>query len=201
MSWFYERWTKVSEKNGQIICQRWLGRWDVRVDGYSQSGPYSIQMFKGALRRILGRVMVKRALILGLGGGGIVELLQKKFPGVQITIIEWDPCMIEIADRMKMFSPSHRPHIILGDATKVISLLNETFDFILVDLFKGPDLAPAIFLPFFQTALKKVCHAETILLINAFRSEELLSLLNQNFVERNRWRFKYNYLGIYQGFQ
>ncbi len=197
MSWFYERFTKKSEKNGEIVCRRILGRWNVVVDGYSQSGDYSFAMHKKAIKKFPKNTVVKKALILGLGGGSIVELLHRKFKDVEVSVIEWDPVMIEISKQINMYKPEYEPRFLLGDASIILPTLHEQFDFIYVDLFRGPDLAPATLTSKFSYLLKAVSHYQTLLLINALSSQELLSIIGQTFSPVSQWRFHCNLLGLF----
>ena len=198
MSWFYERFTRQSEKNGLIDCRRVFGTWTVWVDGYSQTGDFNTRMFVDALKRLPANSSVKRALVLGLGGGCAIELLHDRFPGVDVTAIEWDPMMVEIAERIHLFSPSHAPHILVGDALEVLPTLTQPFDLIVFDLYTGQDISPLVFLAPFLFALKHVSHSKTLLLMNAFRSKELFPLLDDKFERLEQWRFEYNLLGLYR---
>jgi spermidine synthase len=81
----------------------------------------------------------RRALIIGGGDGGAAEELRKHPSIEQITVVELDPAVIEMA-RQHFESIHHgvfddpRLRLIIGDGLKFIAQTQERFDFIALDL-------------------------------------------------------------------
>lgn len=88
---------------------------------------------------------VSRALILGLGGGTMQKLLSNSFPDVEITSVEIDPKVVEIAENYFYVKeiPNHR--IINDDAFRVIAepesfdIPDHYFDVAIIDIFHGTE--------------------------------------------------------------
>lgn len=184
-----------SEKNGTITVTRFLFWISVVVEGYEQTGTYLIHMMRDALRRLPPEKKVKTVLLLGLGGGGMIPLLERKFPGAHITAVEWDGAMVQIAKDAHQFKTA--PEIITGDMFSVLPSLAERFDFIIVDVFYGgvPDqrLAHAEYAQLIDGALA----AEGLVLLNLFKSEAFIPAFVAHMHLEKTWKFQYNTLALF----
>lgn len=197
MSWWHEKREYSSEKNGSIHCTRWFGRWQVTVGGYGQTTPYTNSMWRRALRRVPRRG-VKRVLMLGLGAGGAIPLIRRRCNNPVVTVVEWDPVMVRIAEELGFFSPDARPGILLGDAALVVPELARTFDLIIVDLFRGKKVAPSLTAPQFIDNIARLLARGGYLIVNAFREPETFSCFDKVLSRHAAWRFKYNRLALYR---
>ncbi|MEK7102051.1 MAG: hypothetical protein AAB912_00275, partial [Patescibacteria group bacterium] len=199
MSWFYEHQEYSSEKNGLIRCTRLFGQWYVRVGGYDQTTPYIRTMWKRALRRIPRKSGVKRVLVLGLGAGGMIQDIRRRFPQCHITIVEWDTVMIDIAEKLGLFARDERTEIIVDDAARALSTVAFfSFDLIIIDLFRGSEPAPALATPAFVSALARLVHPRGHLLLNVFKKQELFSIFDTVLSRHAAWRYRYNRLALYR---
>ncbi len=197
MSWFYERFELTSEKNGLIRCRRLFGRWKVTVDGYDQTSRYIHDMWQGALLRLPQNVRVKSILLLGFGAGGSLPLFHRLFPGCQVTILEWDSVMIEIARRMNN-QVTRSDRLVIGDARETVKTLFGQFDLIVFDLYCGKRPAPFLLETDFQAQLQHLLSPEGFLLVNVFQEQRALSHLSSVFEQCRTWRFRYNHLGMFR---
>lgn len=199
MSWFYEHHEYASEKNGLIRCTRLFGQWYVRVGGYDQTTPYIKTMWKRALRRIPRDSSVKQVLLLGLGAGGVIQDIRRRFPHCHITVVEWDPVMIDIAKKLGLFTRDDRVTTIVDDAARVVPTFAPfSFDLIIVDLFRGSEPAPVLATSGFVSALARLLHPRGHLLLNVFKKRELFPLFNQAVSQHASWRYRYNRLALYR---
>lgn len=83
-------------------------------------------------------------LLLGLGGGSNAIYLHKKYPRAQITAVEIDPFMVEIANKyFKLNKKIPNLKVIIVDALDFINKLSlddprsMIYDLVLVDCFEG----------------------------------------------------------------
>ena len=117
----------------------------------------------GSLQRILKFGLdkielekVNSILLLGLGGGSVIETLRTDFKFEKsITAIEIDPKIIEIARTEFNIKPSENLNIICDDALQFMASNSNTFDLIIIDLFIDIDV-PVTFLElkFWQDIIK-----------------------------------------------
>lgn len=77
----------------------------------------------------------KHILLLGLGGGTLVHLIRRFFPDAHMTCIELDKQHISIAKKWFKL-PKKNLTIIEGDAYDFMRSTNETFDWIVDDVFQ-----------------------------------------------------------------
>lgn len=199
MSFLYEKRSYTSEKNGLIRCVRILGNWNVSVGGYSQTNLYTNQMWKKAIRRIPKTNSIKKVLVLGLGAGGMIHILRSRYQKCEITAIEWDPVMVQIAKDLHLYS-KNPPRIIIGDAIEESKKLTERFDLILVDLFLGPKVANAVHEQTFVKTQAELLEPDGYLIVNAFREPHIFSYFTPFLSCHATWRFSYNNLALYSHF-
>jgi len=200
MSWLSEAWTVPSEFNGIVECRRALGQWTVTVNGCSESSGYMYGLWKQGIKHLPKKAPIKRILMLGLAAGCSIETLHRRFPGVHITAIEWDPVMIQVMDRLKLFRPIHRPEIIIGDAAHVIPTLNKKFDLILFDLYQGPTSPENVKHQHFFKALQPLLQRDGFLIVNAYAQTEMFATARTSFAEQSHWKYHLNYLALYRAF-
>lgn len=197
MSFLYESRQYTSEKNGLIHCQKRWGKWFVKVDKIDQTSPYVTAMWKRGLRRLPKRTGFKRILVLGLGAGSCLGPIYRYFPKAQLTAVEWDPVMIEIAKELKFIKPGFRLSLIIDDALMALPRLKKRFSLIIIDLFRGSKPAPILYQPPFISFLQETLSSDGYLLLNAFGNSELLAVFDQQMSRLSSWRFKFNKLALY----
>jgi len=180
-----------SEKNGLIVVDggAWLHK-IVSVDGYQQSGPHFAEIWHRSLFSVPESHPVKQVLVLGLGGGSCLSVIRRRFPHAHVTAVEWDPAMVEIAKSLKIFRGKHVPEIIVGDACEVVPKLNQRFDLILVDLFRGGTTEPRLASDDMIAALSRVLEPDGYLLLNVFRSVSLVPAFERHFSRHGTFQFK-----------
>ncbi len=200
MSWLYEAFSVPSERNGRIHCTRVLGNWSVNVDGCGESSSYMRGLWQNAVRRLPRDAHVKRILMLGLAAGASVEMLHRRFPGCHITAIEWDPVMKEVMERVRLFHPSHRPEILLGDAVEIVPRLHRKFDLILFDLYHGPVTPHAAQQRIFFEALQSLLVRDGFLIVNAYAQPQILINARACFAHQATWKFHLNLVALYRPF-
>lgn len=103
-----------------------------------------------------------KALVLGLGGGLVSNLLHQE--GYQVTSVEFDERIIQISKRYFFLNDSIK--VICDDARHFINKDNEHYDFIIVDVFKAEEQPSHIITEESLITLKKCLNKNAILLIN-----------------------------------
>ncbi len=195
---FFSHKEYSSQKNGKIIVDTFLGSFNVIVGKGVQSGIVMEKMWKDAFRKMPKSFELKNILILGLGAGNTIELLQKKHNKAKITIVEWDEVMIDIAKDLHFFRMTENIEIIHGDAQVILPTIQGDFDFIAVDLFTG-DIPPDFLIDeSFLLALKNVLNENGILYVNFFRHTHFLKSYEKYFTCISSWIFGTNTLGMFR---
>lgn len=200
MKWFAEEHRYRSDKNGEIIVRRDLGVWFISVLDCYQTGPYTHKMWHQALPRARARFPeISTVLMLGLGAGGEIRTINTYFPDSRLTVMEYDPQMIEIAKSLGLHHPLPFPRVICADAYTEVSKLTESYDLILVDMFSGPEPVAFITDPSFIDALKEHLNEHGVVLVNAHKRPEYLEPYKKAFPHYpDTWLFRLNNLGLFQ---
>lgn len=86
-----------------------------------------------------------KVLLLGLGAGSVVRILKDELGiNCDITGVEIDETVIEIAKEHFELEKIERLNIVIGDATDYVSSRNEIFDTVIIDIYID-DIVPAKF--------------------------------------------------------
>jgi spermidine synthase len=115
----------------------------------------------------------RSVLILGLGGGSLLEILREELGmSAPITAVELDPTMVELA-RTHFGSTRHQDvSVLVGDAMIQVHALRERYDLVLVDLFDDLDLARGVDSRSFIHGLRDRCAENGVVCINTVSYNE-----------------------------
>lgn len=202
LNFFYFKQKYQSPKNGEIIVVKNLFWYEVLNGGCFQSGPYVNHLWKKLLKRVPRNRNKLNVLLLGLGGGGAIKEIQKRFKRATITAIEYDPVMIKIAHKTFLKGINlEKIKILEGDATEKLQQVEEKYDIILVDLFNGKVPSPSLYSPDFLRLVKERLERDGYLLVNFYRNKkDLGEIFDRHF---SRWRdlkYSYNRMAVYRHF-
>jgi spermidine synthase len=197
MPWLVDFRLYRSPKNGLIACRRLFGRWTVYVGGIMQTSPYVTGMWRDALTRLPGDFLPRRLLLLGLGAGGIVPELRRRFPEAELTAVEWDERMVDLATKLNFYGGAAAPTVVVGDAREVVPRLAGEFDLVLFDLFTAGQPAVAEGDDAFVAALAARLSPGGLVLVNTFATPALFGLFDRHFARVTDWLWKYNRLGLF----
>ena len=125
----------------------------------------------------LAPATIKRVLVLGVGGGAVIQLVKTLFNATCIIGIELNPVHLDIARRYFGVKPSQSLELIQGDAIQWLrSYTGEPFDLIIEDLYgeKGgePERAIDLDTPWFSTLVKHLSK-NGILVVNTINPRQL----------------------------
>ncbi len=145
----------TSDISGDIEVSELDGHKTLKVNGVNQSidpdDPSVEHRVWGGVVNVIKQQEpeLRNILIMGLGGGTMQHLISREFPGVEITSIEIDPVIVDVATNYFGVAdiPNHK--IITADACRLIvepdkyELGTQIFQVVVVDIFIGanyPDL-------------------------------------------------------------
>lgn len=198
---FYENQTLFSDINGQIKINRFFRTWEICFGGCIQSGWYMNALWEKVLSRVPKKHPVKKFLILGLGAGGVVNKIKKRFPKATITAVEYDPVLIEIAKKTYLNNQNTLPEIILADAVEVMNNLTQKFDVIIIDLFKGNAPSKNLSSDTFAKKIADSLESDGYLLLNLYRNRNHIQPIFEKFLSNwEKIRYSSNQIFVYRHF-
>lgn len=154
----------------------------------------------GSLQRVLKRGLkyigydrirnFQSVLVLGVAGGSVIETLKKeiKFEG-QITGVEIDPVVVELATKYFGLRKYNNVSIVIDDAFEFVLKSKEKYDLIIIDIFQDTTMPNFLFEDFFINRINFLLKVNGFILFNTM-------ILNKNDSERNfdyRNKFDNNY--------
>lgn len=111
----------------------------------------------------------KSVLLLGLGGGTVVSILQDElnFEG-KIVAVELDPVIADIAVKDFGIIPGKKMEIVCADATEFVKSDKRKFDMIICDIFVDNTLPEVIVKPEFWNNIAKRLSHNGLIVFNVF---------------------------------
>lgn len=202
MRWLpiYSSKTISSEKNGCLRIVTKFGKTAVIGDGVFQSGRYMQRVFRGMLRMLPRSFAPKKILVVGLGAGGCIPIIQKRFPGGHIIALEYDEVMIELAKQTYLLeSEVGGVEIIRGDIKETLPRLRTEYDLVMVDVFCGKKVAPVLTSQEVLSELHRLLSWRGYMFVNLFKEREGVSgAIEGLFSLHKTRRVRFNEIGMYR---
>jgi spermidine synthase len=125
--------------NKHIRVNDEYGKKKLLVNGSVQSGQYIRSLWTAAFSKfgITKKTAWKNILVLGVGGGTVIELLHERFPNAHITAVDIDPVIIDIAKKYFLTGDIGYIEFVTADARKFIRDTRSIYDCIIIDIFIG----------------------------------------------------------------
>lgn len=153
------------------------------LDGYPQSGSGYQRYWKNIFSRALIADLPKssKMLVLGLGGGDIVKLLTNCQPNFQVTAVEIDQEIAQVAEKYFGIKESRRLRIIIEDAEKYMRANKIKYDLVIVDLYNGDGVPGFVSSAQFLREVAKALKPTRLAIFN---------YASHSFRERDFWLFE-----------
>lgn len=152
LSYFYPITKKVhSDISGTLEITWYNGKKHLNTANANYSYGSLQQILKFGLKKI-DLQSVHSVLLLGLGGGSVIETLRRDFEYTKpITTVDIDPVIIAIAKSEFNLNSDGQLTITCQDALQFMATNTQLFDLIIVDLFIDTEVPPVFMaLPFWQ---------------------------------------------------
>jgi len=147
-----------SPYNKHIAVYEEHGEMKLLVNGSPQSGRYIRALWKEALKKFHHTLPLNHILVLGLGGGTVINLLHGANPEALITAVDIDKVIIDIAKKYFKVDEMKEVSIIHEDAKRWITENQKNkYDCIVIDLFSGRHI------PDFVTEEEFICSVTNML--------------------------------------
>jgi spermidine synthase len=149
------------------------GRLALLMDGVVQSisPPDSVER-GGYWAAMLPNLQVHRALILGLGGGTLANLLAARWAPERIVGIEIDPRVVATS-RGQGWLELPGLEVVEADAFDYLESCRERFDYVAVDLYRGTQFAGRSLTKPFLRQVRDLLDAPGLVAVNLFRDMRL----------------------------
>jgi spermidine synthase len=138
------------------------------VQSVSLASPESIF---GYWPLMLPTVRPEHALILGLGGGTLAQLLLRRFGPTRITGIDIDERVIALASA-GMGLDTGALRIVVADAFTWVETARERFDYVAIDLFRGGEVPRQAFSTRFLRGVRGLMAPRGMLVANLAKDEQ-----------------------------
>lgn len=177
ISWLYPHIieTVKSPINGRIQVVEILGSRYISIGGLSQSGGLVKNLWESGLKKLRKEQFEPRTcLVLGVGGGTVIQLIVKYFPQADITGVELDPNMIKLGKKYFGLKNSKNLNIIIADALIWVNdtTITKHFDLILVDLYIGKEVPKQLNRNEFLLKLRSLLTKKGIIIFNRLRNRD-----------------------------
>ncbi|MDE3230810.1 MAG: methyltransferase domain-containing protein [Chloroflexota bacterium] len=155
------------------------GRKVLRVGGVIQSVAVDASYVPDVWDALLPRRQPASALILGLGGGALAQLMTRRWGPLPIVGVERDPAVVHLARREFGLDGLPHLHIVTADAFAWVAACDERFDAICVDLYVAGKLAHGVLSAAFLRDLRRLLTPQGEVTFNLWRSAFLSDQLRR----------------------
>jgi spermidine synthase len=123
-------------------------------------------------------------LVLGVAGGSVIRTLvdEINFKG-QITGVEIDPSIIEIANSYFKLDEIPNLEIVIDDASEFILKTNKKFDLIIIDIFQDTKMPDFLFEFFFVNRICFLLNPKGHILFNTMLLNDKQKKLNLEYIK------------------
>ena len=151
---------EVTWNNGELVLD-------------SMNTNYSYGSLQRILRKGLKYIGYERIrnfesiLVLGVAGGSVIKTLvdEIKFKG-NITGVEIDPIIIEIANKFFHLDTINNLEIVIDDAFEFVLKTKSHYDLIVIDIFQDTTMPPFLFEDFFINRINSLLNVNGFILFN-----------------------------------
>lgn len=162
----------TSKINGNIQVVELLGKRSIKVGGLQQSGDMVEMLWRKGIEEVLSsKYQVLSILILGLGGGSVIKVINQYFPKANITGVELDPVIVDISNNYFNLKQAKNLAIKIIDAFSYVKKTNEKFDLILVDLYVGQSTPQFLESTTFLANIKRILSPKGVVFFNRLRGK------------------------------
>lgn len=193
-----------SKFNHEILVKEFFGKKYIDVGGLMQSGRIVRDLFQNGLKKLgfsENDPQIKKILVLGLGGGTVIERLTKWFPKARLTAVEIDPVMVGVAGKYFDLIDIPQLTIKIGDVFDRKLEFGKDYNLIIVDVFKGYDIPEALSETRFLCKLKSVLAKNGVVIFNrlyfqkyVFEADKFLDKVGRIFQDVKRTKVYLNLL-------
>ena len=120
----------------------------------------------------------KHGLILGLGGGTLVRLLQARWGAFPILGVDDDPVVLNLAQEVDWL-PREGLEVVVDDAFSYVKRCQERYDYVAVDLFRGEEPDGRAYGQPFLRRVRSLLMPRGQLAINMFADVRMLTRINR----------------------
>jgi len=178
-----------SRFNGAIEVVEFLGKRELVVGGLQQSGWLVQKLWKAAISTIDNRQStINNILILGLGAGSVLPIINRYYPNAKIVGVEIDPVIIDTGKKFFALESHKNVTIVTADAFTFIDnhikkeqgqriRSNSTYhwstryDLILIDLYRGGEVPKKLRTQAFFQKVKGLLSKDGVVMINHLRGK------------------------------
>lgn len=147
-----------SKFNGKILVKEAFGSRFIEVGGLMQSGRIPEKLYTSGIKKLHlldNANAVSNVLILGLGGGTVIKVLNTHFLQSNLLGVDIDPIIVDVGKKYLELGNAKNLQILIADVFDEKSPLGKNYDLIIVDLFKGYEIPSQLGSKKFLTALKQ----------------------------------------------
>lgn len=136
LSYFWPQTKKVPSRYNGMLEVTWSNARKILDSEHANYSYGSLQRVMESCLEKIDLKQVKSVLLLGLGGGSVIQSLREKFGyGGVITAVEIDPVVIQLAGEEFGIRSSENLSIIEADALQFTLNTAHRFELVIVDLF------------------------------------------------------------------
>lgn len=180
----FSKTLEVTYNNGELV-----------IDSLNTNYSYgSLQRILAKGLRFIGKEKIQNMnhiLILGIAGGSVIKTLRTKFSYQnQITGVEIDKSVIDIANKYFQLDEIQNLDIIIADAYEFVLESTNQYDLILIDIFQDTVMPSFLFEKYFTKKIQDLTAAKGYILFNTMINKKSEQERNDQYIVQYSDGFK-----------
>ena len=168
--------TIVVERDGKFVDMRFgLSRNAPRQSSIYLEDPSHLVL--PYTRAMLAGVFVQpdpqRILLIGLGGGALNRFVSTAFPNAEMTTVEIDPVVLELARDKMGYQPGQHETVVVSDGRTFLRNNPSKYDWIFVDAYGGGAVPPHLKTKEFYELLRARLNPQGVAILNIHGGNKL----------------------------
>lgn len=160
---------KGKTSRGTLIEIREIfGRNKLDLDGYPQSNSVYRRYWKNVflMTKIADLSSKGNALVLGLGGGDVANIIEKIQPKWKVTFVELEQEIADIASKYFGIKTTCNRSVVIGDAKNFMAENTAKYNMIIVDLYNGDQVPKFVSSPYFLKNISSALNRKGLVIFN-----------------------------------
>ncbi len=175
-----------SNFSGEVVVSLSKGQYKLSTQNAIYSFGKNYTSFEVAFKQIdIQHIKIESVLVLGFGLGSVVDLLENHETINQITAIDADAIIIDLAKKYLQSNLKNKVDYVCDDAERFVQThQHKKYDLVLFDVFIEDETPMQFMQPIFLSSLKKLVNEQGILLYSKIDDSNKSRIENAQF-EKN----------------
>ena len=124
---------------------------------------------KGLLASLYVNPKPERILVIGLGGGALINTLMTLLPNAKIDVVDLNPAIEKVAKDFFNFRPNNNTNIVIKDGYEFVKSCEQKYNLIILDVFDKDNIPAQFVTSDFVDMTKSILTNDGLIAVNSYK--------------------------------